>query len=618
MPLGLQLPSGSGRDRLARPGGLHGLRGLDQRGLPEHEGVGRHAGRPHRSDEDGPGQRWDAGAFYSPLYGSNFSDNGLRAGTPYALFCLDPGIYQFCGALSAYGQSSDLLGASVAQVRQILGNGVVGNLPTGAGDLRYLFAAFTTAYARYVQSGAAAYAGTSASTPFAAGQVAGPVPDFALAYAMAHPGAPPFVLNTDDAFFDSYGGNANRSEFVQYDFADMTHDPTDLNLSMLLVGSNLQEIHYYRRLDREERALFLAMENSDGRAAKQAAWGLLRDGSSSVVLDEWGQARKNADMFITNIAGSPAIAGARFQPALDVSGNPVLVGTANAFDPCFPDTPPAMVAKTAWYCATHQDPDCPFEAPSDPVSGKILTRANGEPILAGYCGIWNPTALSLGTANIQLVNDDLPADTQVLEEVAEAVIPQRTNPYDPASTVLAPIKVLVPWKPFQNGVGFPVAATGQQDIFVQTAELDFTGQVVVPVLDYLPVQVAATGTDAGASGPSGTFAQILAYESQDFLGDVFLCYDTVTQDDRGGGMPGDILAAHMYTSVQDILSWVAGHPAAQDNCTIIVRYSSYDNYPDYVSSLANGVRLGIDQGAGYGRVTDLTLFTPGVGAPAQP
>jgi hypothetical protein len=561
---------------------------------------------------------WDTGAFYSPLYGSNLSDNGLRPGTPYAMFCMDPGIYAFCGPPSQYGAYSDLLGASNAQVLQIMGNGSDSNLPPGAGDLRYFFAAFTTAYARYVQSGASAYAGTSATAPLPAGEIAGPVPDFALAYALAHPGAPPFVLNTDDFFFDSYGGNANRSEFVQYDFADLTHDPTDLNVSMLLIGSNLQEIHYYRRLDREERALFMAMENADGRAAGQAAWALLRDGSGSVVLDEWGQPRKNADMFITNIAGSPAIAAAPFQAALDANGNLIPVATANAFDPCFPDTPPEMVTKTAWYCATHQDPDCPFQAPSDPATGSILTRPNGEPLLSGYCGIWNPSPLALGTTNVKLVNDDITIAQQTLEEVAEAVIPQLTNPYDPASAALAPIKVLVPWKPFENGVGFPVATTGQEDIFVQTAELDFTGQVVVPVMDYLPVEVASSGADGGPSGASATYAQILAYESQDFLGDVFVCYDTTSQNNRGGSQPGDILAVRMYTSVQDILAWISDHPGAQSACTIIVRYSPYDNFPDYVSSLANGVRLGIDQGAGHGRVTDLTLFTPGAGAPAAP
>ncbi len=570
-----------------------------------------------------PENVWDQGnPGGSPLFGFNFSDNGLRPGTPEALFCLDPGLYNFCGnflTASLYGQSNDLLGASVAEVLQIMGQGDPNNLPPGVGDVRYFLSAFTQAYARYLQSGAANYAGVFAAPPLAPSQIAGPVPPFELAYALANPTAPPFVLDTDNFFFDSFGGNANRAEFIQYDYADPTHDPTDLNISMLLIGSNLQEVHFYRRLDREERALFMTLENQDAREQKQAAWGLLRDASNKVVLDEWGQARKNAGVFISNIAGSPAIAGIGFNGPTDSMGNPIPVGTANAYDPCFPDTPPAMVMKTPWYCATHQDPDCNPMAPTDPVSGNIILRPNGEPLLSGYCGIWNPTPIALGTQNIQLINDDITPQQQVLEELAEIVLPQFTNPYDPTSAPLAPLKAAVPWKPFQNGVGFPVATTGQQDIFVQTAELDFSGQVIVPVMDYLPVQVTPTGADGGPSGPAGTFANILAYETQDFLGDAFVCYDSNSQVNRPGqGVPGDILAVHMYTSAQEILTWISTHPTAQDNCTIIVRYSPFNNYPDYITSLTNGVRLGIDQGAGTGRVTDLTLFTPGVGAPAQP
>ena len=63
---------------------------------------------------------------------------------------------------------------------------------------------------------------------------------------------------------------------------------------------------------------------------------------------------------------------------------------------------------------------------------------------------------------------------------------------------------------------------------------------------------------------------------------------------------------------------IAAHPSAQDNCGLIIRYSPYNNYPDYVQSTVNGVRLGIEQGAGYGRVSDATVFTPGSGAPAAP
>lgn len=381
--------------------------------------------------------------------------------------------------------------------------------------------------------------------------------------------------------------------------------------------------------------MFEVMENADARTQKQAAWALLHNGAA-VVKDEWNQPKKNASMFTTNLTGSSAILNAGISADGVLAWNPVACAAdADCANPasgiqignnkcdtvagvCIVDPtktnacdPSKPLEYTAEYCATHLDQGCTTTAggygvmaPTDD-AGNILTRANGTPILAGYCGIWNQSPLALGTANMKLINKDITPTQQRLETEAEVELPVLTNPYDAKSMPLAPIDVLVPWLPYQAGVGFPVATTGQQDVFVQTAELDFAGQVETNVIDYLPT----------ADG----HANILAYESQDFLGDVFLCYDQITAANRAAtGRPGDILSARMYTSVQDILTWLGNHPTAQDTCSIIVRWSPFNNYPDYVTSLTNGVRVGIDQGAGAGRVTDLTLFVPGSGAPAQP
>src|SRR5262249_18007858 len=150
------------------------------------------------------------------------------------------------------------LDVSYQQVLQILGDGEVHNLPPGTGDYRYFFQKFVEAYAKYLQSGAAMYLGQNVKVPNpdAPGGLPGPAPYFG-----------DYNLNTDDFFFDSYGGNANKGEFIQWDFADKTHDPTGLLIEMLLIGTNLQTVHFYRRLDREERALFQAMESYDARQA---------------------------------------------------------------------------------------------------------------------------------------------------------------------------------------------------------------------------------------------------------------------------------------------------------------------------------------------------------------
>ncbi len=200
-------------------------------------------------------------------------------------------------------------------------------------------------------------------------------------------------------------------------------------------------------------------------------------------------------------------------------------------------------------------------------------------------------------------------------------MPLYQNPYGAAAPRSA-VSVMVPWLPFQEGVGYPVAngtTGGTQDVFVETAQLDFTGQVITPTMDYLPSGKAGDPNPLNPAVPFGV--NIQAWETQDFLGEVFLCYDAQTAASRAAsGRPGDILSAHMYTPAATIIDWLAAHPEAQPEsaCGLIVRYSPFDNFPDYITALTSGVRLGIDQGAGYGRVVDATLFLPGTGSPAIP
>ena len=83
---------------------------------------------------------------------------------------------------------------------------------------------------------------------------------------------------------------------------------------------------------------------------------------------------------------------------------------------------------------------------------------------------------------------------------------------------------------------------------------------------------------------------------------LFLCQDPDTSD---------LLAARMYTPVANILDWIEDHPKAVNACQLIIRYSPFGNYADYITSLSSGVRLGVTQGGGQGRIVDVTLFVPG-------
>ena len=508
---------------------------------------------------------------------------GFKPGNPVSAFCNDPGIFNFCGfSGDIIGLNTDLLGGAYQRVLQFMGHGDILKVPSEGRDLRFYFKQFMIAYTKYMLSPAASAKGKKATPP-------DPVPDFGGQF-----------IDTDNLFFDSYGGGAARGEYADLTFATATQDPTDLELKMLLVGSNLQEAHFLRKLDREERAIFQVMAVDK----TQAAWGYLKK-NNVVVKDEYGFPTRNAGVFLSNLGGSPAAAGIWSAVSPAVAAPPV--GGQPAVDPCNPGQP-AM--KTAYYCATHIDSDCALSAPTDD-KGAMIVRENGKPLFEGYCGIWNPTVFAVGgdPSLIKLV------ETYPLINSAKIEFSNFANPYDTTSAS-TPLQVLAPWKPQQEGVGFPVATTGTRDVFVKTAELNFEGQVVTPTFDFLPVSVKPGG-DAGGAPYTGVSIQ--AIETQDFLGDVFVCYDAIGAANRvGTGRPGDVLAAHMYTSAQVILDWIAAHPGSQDACGIVVRYSPYNNYPDFVQSSVNGVRLGIEQGAGLGRVSDATIFVPGSGSPAAP
>jgi hypothetical protein len=70
----------------------------------------------------------------------------------------------------------------------------------------------------------------------------------------------------------------------------------------------------------------------------------------------------------------------------------------------------------------------------------------------------------------------------------------------------------------------------------------------------------------------------------------------------------------MYSSTLDVLTWLDNHPGSRAACNIFVRYSPYNNYPDYIISLTNGVMLAVNPGAGGGpgRIADVTIFNPGL------
>jgi hypothetical protein len=239
------------------------------------------------------------------------------------------------------------------------------------------------------------------------------------------------------------------------------------------------------------------------------------------------------------------------------------------------------------------------------------------------------TSVSIGAAvtTIPSFKDPWHACTQLIPGTANTM-----GTCDPTnSTYASAIHAYVPWTPSQPGVGFTIPVNGSSDLMVQTAQLDFTGNLETYVVDWVPYvdpslmgcayapQGAPNGgcntgysCQAGECVASDNTIEVRAIEAHDFLGEVFMCQDPLT---------GDVLHMRMYTPVADILAWLTAHPgdpqnvntgpsSAQTACGIIVRYSPFDNYPDIITSLTYGVAVFTNPGLGLGRVVDATVFNP--------
>lgn len=254
----------------------------------------------------------------------------------------------------------------------------------------------------------------------------------------------------------------------------------------------------------------------------------------------------------------------------------------------------SSAGKSAYYCATHIDPgNCDGQLPPLNPDGTLELDEIGRPRLAGYPGSFGSSysALALGPSPVTIIQ------TFDAIEQAKVSMPRYTDPYDATSAPLPPLEILVPWAPKQPGEGYPVALTGEIDRFVEAYQLDLSGTTVSANINYDFQVDPYTGLPYGDGS-----LEFKAVETRDFLGEVFLCRDDVT---------GDLLGVRMYTPVAEILDWLVAHPSQFDACGIIIRYSPYNNYVDYITTLTNGVRLGITQGGGFGRVVDVTLFVPG-------
>ncbi len=368
-------------------------------------------------------------------------------------------------------------------------------------------------------------------------------------------------VDTTSLFFDSEGsGQYEFAEYIDRRFVTASQPPLDLVVKADILNGTFYDYDFERKLYRDESAVY-----------------------SALTVNPTDPLGKENDLTITNVFGSPVLANAYAN-----------VGSKTAYD----------CATADWTTAKEFDQvnsDCQGQLPPldstyvpDPNNAKappvLPLRENGKPILTPYKGAFTgkSTAFTLGSSNLTIEK------TMIALQSAQVKINHTKDPYDPASGAATPLEVLVePWAPPQPGYGFAWPVNGQQDKIVTTGLLDFSGVTTDLAVWYSPSAPAADG-----SGP----ITILAVDSASFLGDVFLCQDPLT---------GDLLRTRMYGSISAILDWIDSHPGVYDACGLIVRYSPYNNYPDYIISQTNGVKVGVTPGGGFGRVNDALLWLPG-------
>ena len=404
------------------------------------------------------------------------------------------------------------------------------------------------------------------------------------------------TIDPNNLFFDSAGAGFDNGEYV--DRINVNTDnqaPTSLQITTNLQTSVINDFQFTRYNFRGEKALYTALTGTPG--------------------DKPGY----EDLLLTNILGSSILTSA------------YPTGTVNGYT-CATDTCPGGVCNAA--CSG-------TPAPTDPTSGL--------PLYAPYFPVWGCTSASscpavqpgdgggptpYGASIFSIASLGAPefgspitvapvapasADANLeFEQSAYVTLPIFQNPYDQTSNQTGQISVTLPYYPLGANIGFPITIDGSRDKFYNTYSVDFTGDSFSGNMDYDYVSIAGGAPDGGVSQ---NFV-VRAMETQNYLGLVFACAEPTPSVANATCNPAnvtpnspfacDILGVRMYENASDILNWIAAHPNATNDCQIEIKYSIYGNYADFISSLTNGVRFGLNAEYGGACVTEVTLFDPNV------
>jgi hypothetical protein len=562
----------------------------------------------------------DPAANSYDVHGSFYSGSVLKPGDVTGAFCIDPVNQTDCTTSTGLSLWFNALN----HVTRVLGDGDPNALPAELRDRRYYYYWWGVAYTKYLK--------TYGTFPAAKRDL---YPDGTPAGGPGPSDVAKQDIDLESFFFDyafSGGGQTfDKFEYIDRDFIGVgaggpgNPAPWDFEYGADTKGGNQRYDNWYRRMDREEIALYAAM---------------LTDKSKTPGFEN--------NVNITNLFGSDVLAGlygditcATGVGGVDAKGN--LNCTVNPpLDPTGA-TSCAVAActggKKCVHAATHEvgkvavcgaacdftahptngcalaNQTCVHDSNADgsaAADGGCVTMASdlnapgskyAKPLLSYYEGAFSRTPFSKGHSPITLKA----ADKQPKVGVTKITIPNfKDGPYtfspvlanqDPMAMApcdagytqsankiwcnaalnagtgtLAPsFTPLTPWLEVKSGTGFSIPIDGQRFQQVTTGQLDFTGVLETYIVDYLPF------IDVGK--PSCI--------SDNKCNPGFVC-DTasancVTDDDtisiaaiEGADFLGesfvcvdpasqDVLHVRMYDSALAIVDWLAAHPGDSFN-----------------------------------------------------
>jgi hypothetical protein len=381
----------------------------------------------------------------------------LKPGTATGAFCIDPGTEDDCTFNGGYSIFQNAL----QHVTRVLGTGDVLNLPVELRDRRYYFKWFGIAYVKYLKAyGNYAAKYGAAVTHFPNGVVGGGI-------------GPTDVKNQqidlESLFFDNYSqaGIFDKFEYIDRDSIGQGSGgaynfvPWDFAYGCDLFGGNQRYDDWYRRMDREEIAMFASMLTDKTHTAGQENNVNITNLFGSTLLG--GNAAANVDGLWPSYACAIGQAG---DPAANcVSNNCAIIDTQNVtclisnapldttnpsgLAPCNPDGSCTDTNKvcgggysfTNGYfqaCGTPCDfsganPAIPVtsgcQSPSQTCAFNVHTgqeacldmamdkngpnAANPTPLLAYYPAAWSRSPFSSGHSPITLAATDKHPDTGV-------------------------------------------------------------------------------------------------------------------------------------------------------------------------------------------------------------